>query len=99
MNEFEGQMDLEERKRFWEEVLSDWETLHGHEGPMTIGKQYTVGLGDLYAMRIDFEGWRGKAFTDAARWFATHTPANHIPGLMQRAKYEQLLEALGADDE
>ena len=36
-----------------------------HEGPMTIGKQYTVGLGDLYTMRIDFEGWRGRAFTDA----------------------------------
>ena len=31
MNEWEAQRDLEERERFWEEVLLDWETLHGHE--------------------------------------------------------------------
>ena len=31
MRDFEHQMELEERERFWEEVLNDWETLHGHE--------------------------------------------------------------------
>jgi len=33
------------------------------EGPFTIGKTYTVGLGEKYTMKLDFEAWRGKAFT------------------------------------
>ena len=31
MNEWEAEMDLQERERFWEEVKNDWDTLHGHE--------------------------------------------------------------------
>jgi len=38
-----------------------------HEGPMIIGKTYTVGLGEKYTMRMHFEGWRGKAFTEAEK--------------------------------
>ena len=31
---------------------------------MSIGKTYTVGLCEKYNMRADFEGWRGRAFTE-----------------------------------
>ena len=36
-----------------------------HEGPMTIGKTYTVSLHKKSKMREDFGNWRGRAFTDA----------------------------------
>ena len=31
MRSDEAQQDLEERERFWEERLNDWDALHGHE--------------------------------------------------------------------
>jgi len=33
------------------------------EGPLCIGKTYTVSLGDKANLRKDLEGWRGRAFT------------------------------------
>ena len=36
------------------------------------------------------------AVYEAARWFSMHIPKEHIGGLMQRTKYEQMLEAIDA---
>lgn len=34
-------------------------------GPMSIGKTYTLSLGEKANLRKDLEAWRGKAFTEA----------------------------------
>lgn len=34
-------------------------------GPMSIGRFYTLSLNEKAALRADLENWRGKAFTDA----------------------------------
>jgi hypothetical protein len=33
------------------------------EGPMSIGKQYTLSLNEKASLRADLENWRGRAFT------------------------------------
>ena len=35
------------------------------EGPMSIGKTYTLSLNEKASLRKDLEGWRGKSFTEA----------------------------------
>lgn len=35
-----------------------------HEGPMVIGKVYTLSLSEKANLRKDLEGWRGKRFTE-----------------------------------
>jgi hypothetical protein len=44
----------------------EWEDRDGakHEGPMQVGKQYTLSLHENANLRGDLEGWRGKAFTE-----------------------------------
>lgn len=37
------------------------------EGPMTIGKTYTVSLHENANLRADLENWRGRAFTEEER--------------------------------
>ena len=34
------------------------------EGPMSIGKMYTMSLNEKASLRADLENWRGKAFTE-----------------------------------
>jgi len=34
------------------------------EGPMSIGRMYTLSLSEKAALRADLENWRGKAFTE-----------------------------------
>lgn len=36
-----------------------------HEGPMIIGKQYTLSLSEKANLRADLESWRGRMFTEA----------------------------------
>lgn len=35
-----------------------------HEGPMIIGKQYTLSLSEKANLRSDLESWRGRSFTE-----------------------------------
>lgn len=35
-----------------------------HEGPMAIGRFYTLSLSEKAALRADLESWRGRTFTD-----------------------------------
>lgn len=44
------------------EFTKDGKTVNG---PMSIGRQYTLSLNEKAALRADLESWRGKAFTDA----------------------------------
>ena len=55
------------------QVYIRWETPHERveyeidgvkkEGPLTIGKTYTLSLGEKANLRKDLEAWRGQAFT------------------------------------
>ena len=55
------------------QVYIRWETPHERveyeidgvqkEGPLSIGKTYTLSLSEKASLRKDLEGWRGKAFT------------------------------------
>lgn len=50
----------------------DWKDAEGkeREGPMSIGKTYTLSLHEKANLRKDLEGWRGKAFsTDELQGF------------------------------
>lgn len=45
----------------------NWQDKEGNEreGPMAIGKTYTLSLSDKANLRKDLESWRGKRFTDS----------------------------------
>jgi hypothetical protein len=45
---------------------TEWTDRDGnkHEGPMIIGKQYTLSLSEKANLRADLESWRGKSFTE-----------------------------------
>lgn len=52
------------------QILVTWElpdeliTVDGEEVPITTSKFYTNSLGEKANLRRDFEGWRGRSFTD-----------------------------------
>lgn len=73
--EFQGQGKVQHKVYLRWELPTErmtWTDREGreHEGPMTIGKTYTLSLHEKAALRGDLEAWRGRAFTpDELRGF------------------------------
>lgn len=68
--EWQGQVSEKNKVRLRWEVPAErveWEDKDGnkHEGPMTIGKEYTASLHEKAVLRQHLEAWRGKTFTEA----------------------------------